>query len=68
MKLAIHQCPNHTEVRTLSIDTETGGVRVLGPKCCPRQYGREIASWPLTKDICDQLIEELVAAREEVEK
>lgn len=55
---------------TITIEGPHGATRVLGGKCCPRQYIRDHRrwQWPLDREKIAELTEELSAAAEQMEK
>ena len=58
--LVIYQCPVHPTFRSAAIEEiEGNGTRVLGGKCCPKQYTVTLAKFPLTPDALRDLREEL---------
>jgi hypothetical protein len=62
-RIAVYQCPAHRHMHSICIEGSAGGTRVLGAKCCPRQYSQQISAWPLTEAIIDTLVDELEYAR-----
>jgi hypothetical protein len=59
MKLVAHRCPSHPSFVSLCTETEHGGTRVLGGKCCPNQYSVRLAEWNLTRKQLREMIDVL---------
>jgi len=57
--IAIYICPSHPDFVTLCIEDDDGGTRVLGGKCCPKQYAKPRRKWPLTQKVADELTKEM---------
>lgn len=58
--LAINVCQDHG-VWAISIDDESGGIRLTDGKCCGRW--EVVKSWPLTHRLAEAIIVETQCAR-----
>ena len=66
--LVVYQCPAHKDFITLALERSDGtGLRLLGGKCCPNQYGIAIRKWPLSVAACAEIVEEFERVKEEIE-
>ena len=63
--LTVYLCPDHRTGFSLCLDDTLSGRRLLGGKCCLRQYEEKLVSWALPDDKIDQVIEALVLAKGE---
>ena len=61
VRISICRCPIHG-FWSISVDGDSSGIRVTPSKCCGRWD--EIHSWPLSESMCDEIIEEISAAKE----
>lgn len=66
--IAVYQCPQHKDFVSLCVDLPDGGTRVLGGKCCVRQYEKRLRVWTLTRQVAQELTEEMENALEEAER
>lgn len=63
--VTVYQCPVHPHMFTLCLDNADGGTRLLGSKCCPSMYQREIKRWYPTTAQFQELSEQFQNAGEE---
>jgi hypothetical protein len=62
VRVVVYQCPEHEKFITLTVEPgngRTGGTRVCGGKCCPKQYHRTLNVWNLDAAQASAMIEEL---------
>jgi len=64
VKLVVNCCMVHKDALSVTIEDERGGVRLTKTKCCGRW--REIGSWTLTPQMCDDAIRQFENAKEEL--
>lgn len=64
-RIAVNACEYHPNVQMLSLDDESGGQRLLGPKCCGRWS--MVREWPLDDADARSIAIELECVAERLE-
>lgn len=67
-KLVINRCPEHADFWAVSIDDDSGGVRLTSPKCCGRwctvkEFALSPEQWDRAAEECQNAAEDTRQAK-----